>query len=105
MLKKLDIHIVGLFIVDIHFTSRDFRNMRRFIRQSGISYTGVSIFTPIPGTDIFEEYKNQLLTHDMERWDFMHLVLPPVHMGRFRFYLEYYRLVMLLFSIAEKKGI
>lgn len=35
----------------------------------------------------------------------MHLVLRPAKMGRFRFYLEYYRLVMLLFSIAEKKGI
>lgn len=105
VLKKLDINIVGLFIVDIHFTSRDFRNMRRFIRQSGISYTGVSIFTPIPGTSMFEQYRDQLLTQDMEKWDFMHLVLPPVHMSRFRFYLEYYRLVMLLFAIAEKKGI
>lgn len=105
MLRKLDINIVGLFIVDIHFIARDFRNMRRFIRQSGISYAGVSIFTPIPGTDIYEQYKEQLLTHDMEKWDFMHLVLPPAKMSRFRFYLEYYRLVMLLFSIAEKKGI
>ncbi len=105
ILKKLDINIVGLFIADIHFTARDFRNMRRFIRQSGISYTGVSIFTPIPGTDIYEQYKEQLLTHDMEKWDFMHLVLRPDKMSRFRFYVEYYRLVMLLFSIAEKKGI
>ena len=105
ILDRLDIRLVGLFIVDIRFTRKDFRNMRRFIHQQKITYTGVSIFTPIPGTGLYEEYKNQLITSNMEYWDFMHLVLPPANMSRFHFYLEYYLFVMDLFRIAQKAGI
>ena len=76
-----------------------------FIHRHNITYTGVSIFTPIPGTALYEEYKDRLITHNMEKWDFMHLVVQPVHMTRFHFYLEYYLFVMDLFQIAQKAGI
>lgn len=105
VLKDLNVNIVGLFIVDIHFRKQDFRNMRRFIRENKLSYVGVSIFTPIPGTKLFEEYQDRLITHNLEKWDFMHLVVPPVHMSTFHFYLEYCLLVLELFRIADKQGI
>lgn len=105
LLRELDINLVGLFIIDLEFTSKDFRNMRRFIRRQKIIYTGVSIFTPIPGTALYKQYENRLLTHNREKWDFMHLVVQPVHMSRFHFYLEYYLLVMDLFRIASRAGI
>lgn len=105
LLKKLNINLVGLFIIDLAFTPKDFSNMRRFIHDQGITYTGVSIFTPIPGTELYRVYENRLLTHNREKWDFMHLVVQPVHMSRFHFYLEYYLLVMDLFRIASRAGI
>lgn len=105
LLKKYRIHLVGLFIIDIRFRKEDFRAMRRFIHEQGITYTGVSIFTPIPGTELYREYEEKLLTHDTEKWDFMHLVVAPARMGRFHFYLEYYLLIMDLFRIAQKAGI
>lgn len=105
LLKKYHIHLVGLFIIDIHFRKEDFRAMRRFIHEQGITYTGVSIFTPIPGTALYQEYEDRLTTHNMEKWDFMHLVVPPTRMRRFHFYLEYYLLVMDLFQVAQKAGI
>ena len=83
----------------------DFRNLRRFIRSMDLAYTGISIFTPIPGTALYRQYEKRLLTTDPEKWDFMHLVVPPVHLSRFCFYLEYFRLVMDLFRLAQKKGI
>lgn len=105
LLKELGVNLVGLFIIDIQFKRKDFRNMRRFIHEQGITYTGVSIFTPIPGTPLHEAYRDRLTTSNLEKWDFMHLVVPPVHMSRFAFYLEYYLLVMDLFGIAQKAGI
>lgn len=105
LLRELKVNLVGLFIIDLWFRPRDFRAMRRFIHEQGLTYTGVSIFTPIPGTALFEEYKDRLITRNCEKWDFMHLVTAPVHISRFRFYLEYYLLVMDLFSIAQKAGI
>ena len=105
LLRDLSIHPVGLFIVDIRFRRKDFRNLRRFIRSLELAYTGVSIFTPIPGTALYRQYEKRLLTKDPEKWDFMHLVVPPVHLSLFGFYLEYFLLVMELFRLAQKKGI
>lgn len=105
LLQELSIQPVGLFIVDIRFRRKDFKNLRRFIHSLGISYIGISIFTPIPGTALYRQYEKRLITRDPEKWDFMHLVVPPVHLSIFRFYLEYFLLVMDLFRLAQKKGI
>lgn len=105
ILRKYRINLVGLFIIDSRFRKEDFRNMRRFIHEQQITYTGVSIFTPIPGTALFHEYQEKLITDNREKWDFMHLVIKPECMNRFQFYLEYYLLVMDLFRIAQKAGI
>lgn len=105
LLKELHVNLVGLFIIDLQFRRSDFRSMRRFIHKQGITYTGVSIFTPIPGTPLYEKYRTRLTTDNLEKWDFMHLVVPPAHMSRFSFYLEYVLLVMDLFGIAQKAGI
>ena len=105
LLRELSIHPVGLFIVDIRFRRKDFRNLRRFIHSMELAYTGVSIFTPIPGTALYRQYEKHLLTTDPEKWDFMHLVVSPVHLSRFRFYLEYFLLVMDFVPPAQKKGI
>lgn len=104
-LKSLNAKTVGLFIVDINFRRCDFRNMRKFIKDNQLYYVGISLFTPIPGTELYEMYKDKLITKDLEKWDFMHLVVPPVNMSRFGFYFEYYLLVLYLFKIAEKQGI
>lgn len=105
LLQELSIHPVGLFIVDIRFRRKDFRNLRRFIHRMDLAYTGISIFTPIPGTSLYQQYKKRLLTKDPEKWDFMHLVVPPVHLSIFWFYAEYFLLVMDLFRLAQKKDI
>lgn len=105
LLQRLNIHPVGLFIADIRFRHKDFRNLRRFIRSSGLAYTGISIFTPVPGTALYDKYEKRLITREPEKWDFMHLVIPPVHLSILGFYTEYFILVMELFRLAQKKKI
>ena len=64
----------------------------------------ISIFTPIPGTPLYEEYKDKLITKKIEHWDFLHLVVEPENISRHKFYLYYRRLILKLYKRARKAG-
>lgn len=49
------------------------------------------MLTPLPGTDLGAEVKNQLITHDYDYFDFIHTVLPTA-LSLKEFYEEYHRL-------------
>lgn len=87
---QVGINLTGLFIVDIDFTPKDFRNLRRGIRKMGLKSYTASIFTPVKGTQLYEQYKDQLETTDCTKWDFLHLTLKPVNMNRYYYYLHFY---------------
>ena len=65
-----------------------------------LDYIGLTILTPFPGTEYYEEVKHLLLTKNYDYYDLIHTVLPtklPVK----KFYKEYIRLVNK--SIAPKR--
>ncbi len=105
VLQKHGIECLALFIIDIHAVKKDFDNLYRWVEKMALKYASVSIFTPIPGTAAFEEYKDRLTTDKMQYWDFLHLVLEPVNMSRKAFYLEYYKLFLKLALIGQKSGV
>lgn len=105
VIQKYDIECLALFIVDIHATKMDFDNLYKWIATMGLKYASVSIFTPIPGTTLFEQYKDKLTTEKMQYWDFLHLVLEPTNMSRKSFYLEYYKLFLKLSLLGKKGGV
>ncbi|NMA02496.1 MAG: radical SAM protein [Clostridia bacterium] len=90
ILRQAGINLTGLFIADIDFTPRDFRHLRKGIRKMGLKSYTASIFTPVKGTQLYEQYKDQLETTDPSKWDFLHLTLKPVHMSKYAFYLHFY---------------
>jgi len=96
---------LALMIVPLDATREHFDHIYRWIVENRLKYVTVSIFTPIPGTPLYETYKDKLITHDIEEWDFLHLVVEPEHMSVRNFYKEYYRLLIKLFRIARKTGI
>jgi hypothetical protein len=49
------------------------------------------VLTPLPGTDLYEGVKGQLLTHDYDYFDFIHTLLPTA-LSLKEFYGEYYEL-------------
>ena len=104
-LKDNNIECLGLFIIDVNATKEDFNKLYKWVKRVKLNYASVSIFTPIPGTDDFEKYKNKLTTDKIEYWDFLHLVLEPTNMSRKAFYLEYYKLFMRLTIIGKKGGV
>ncbi len=105
ILQEYNIECLGLFIIDINATKEDFNKLYGWIKKAKLKYASVSIFTPIPGTDDFEKYKDKLTTDKMQYWDFLHLVLQPTNMSRKAFYLEYYKLFMRLTIIGKKGGV
>lgn len=76
ILRDLDIHVYASFIVRPEFSRSDFAAYREYCRRLKLNYATFSLLTPLPGTDLYEETKDQLLTHDYEYFDFIHTLLP-----------------------------
>jgi radical SAM superfamily enzyme YgiQ (UPF0313 family) len=77
LLQSLGIHVFPLFMVKPDFDKTDFKNFARYVR--GLNFDRVvqfSVMTPLPGTDLHEELKEQILDVDYEFFDCMHTVLP-----------------------------
>ncbi len=96
---------IGLMIVSHEATVSDFEELYSWVSTHGLKFVTVSIFTPIPGTPLYEAYKDQLITTNIEDWDFLHLVIKPTQMSQAAFYRQYYKLFMKLYRLAKKTGI
>lgn len=105
ILKKYHIECIALFIINIDATKEDFNKLYRWIKDRDLQYSTVSIFTPVPGTDIFDQYRDEIITDNIEHWDFLHLVLEPKNMSRKAFYLEFYKLTIKIALLGKKKGV
>ncbi|WP_051569355.1 B12-binding domain-containing radical SAM protein [Alkaliphilus transvaalensis] len=90
ILKKHNITLTALFIAGINFTSSDFRNMRRWIKEMALESYTVSIFTPIKGTSQYKDYEEKIQVKDYHKIDFLHLTLKPEKISKLRFYMEFY---------------
>jgi len=92
LLQGSGIECTGLFIAGIDYKKEDFKNLRRWIKESSLSTYTVSIFTPLLGTEAYEKYKAQMTTGNYSRYDFLHLIINPIYMGRKTFYYEFFKL-------------
>lgn len=92
VLHEAGINCVGLFMLDIDARREDFRDLLRWVKENKLRYFVPSIFTPFPGTPLFAEYRDRLLTDNYAKWDLLHLVLKPEKLGKWRFYYEFYKI-------------
>lgn len=91
ILQELDLDIYASFIIRPEFNKEDFSAFRQYCRGLGLNYASFAVLTPLPGTDLYEEVKNQLITHDYDYFDFIHTLLPTA-LSLKEFYEEYHRL-------------
>lgn len=91
ILQDLDIEIYASFILRQEFNKSDFRAIRDYCRDLRLSLVSFAVLTPLPGTDLYEEVKARLLTHNYDYFDFIHTLLPTV-LPLKEFYEEYYQL-------------
>lgn len=88
ILKDLGVGFTPNFIVDPAWDRDDFARLRDWIDNMGAYNSGFSILTPLPGTDLWDTAKQQVVTHDWEMYDIVHTVL-PTKLPLDEFYSEY----------------
>jgi len=85
ILQDLGVIIWGAFIVDPDWADDDFKRLRDYVSQREITHTQFTVLTPLPGTQLYRDRRDELLTDDYSCFDTLHAVL-PTRLPRERFY-------------------
>ena len=76
ILQSFGIEIYASFIVRPDFSIEDFRALKKYCRNFSLTFPTFSVLTPLPGTDFYDEVKEQLITENSDLFDFIHSLLP-----------------------------
>lgn len=90
ILRELGIFATGIFMVRADWDKHQFQALYDYINTLEIGIPLVTILTPLPGTQLYRAYKNQLMTTDLRLFDLLHAVL-PTRLPRAEFYAEFSR--------------
>jgi len=99
------LHSVGAACIALMMISHtakkpDFDAIYTWAKANGLTYTTVSIFTPIPGTPLYEDFASQITSKKIEHWDFLHLVLKPTNLSKPMFTYYYIKLTLKLILLS-----
>ncbi|UMZ72595.1 B12-binding domain-containing radical SAM protein [Natranaerofaba carboxydovora] len=90
-LRKRGMGVTSSFIVDPSYDEKDFDVMLSYIKEKGVKTPSYSILTPLPGTVLYEEMKDKIVTEDCQLYDLLHVVL-PTKLPLEKFYKEFAKL-------------
>jgi len=76
ILDKLGIMMYASYMVDPAFTREDFAGLTAYVRKMKHKYASFTVLTPLPGTELYEARKDDLLSHKPELFDMLHALLP-----------------------------
>ena len=85
ILQDNGVIIWGAFIVDPDWTEDEFKLLRDYVDRRHITHTQFTILTPLPGTELYRDRRDALLTDDYSCFDTLHAVL-PTRLPREKFY-------------------
>lgn len=91
ILHAQGVRVTASFIVDPKSDSGEFSRLRAYVRQRRIRQPSFTVLTPLPGTQLFDQYRQRLTTANYELFDLLHAVL-PTRMALPDFYREFARL-------------
>lgn len=100
ILQKYDIECYATLILGIDWGKEDFNRLYQWVRMLKIRFVNLQPFTPLPGTELFEEYKDKLIVkrEEHEKWDLAHLTVEPSKMSIRNYYYNiiklYYKIIM-----------
>jgi radical SAM superfamily enzyme YgiQ (UPF0313 family) len=83
--RRLRYGITGNFIVNPEWVQADFERLWAFVAEHRLYRAGYTIMTPLPGTPLFDEYRNRIVEEDWSRYDMAHILWEP-RLGRRRFF-------------------
>ncbi|MFO7952560.1 MAG: radical SAM protein [Bacillota bacterium] len=76
MLQDKGISVMASFIVDPQCDYSDFQRLIDYVRRWNIKIPSYTVLTPLPGTVLYEEMKDRLITSEYHLFDFLHAVIP-----------------------------
>jgi len=88
ILKKLEIKVIGDFIVSPDYTHEDFEALEFFVKNNPIDLPLPAILTPIPGTPLYKQMKERITVHNLDYYTFTNAVM-PTRMNERKFYENY----------------
>ncbi len=95
MLQKYKVDTYGSLIPNPDYTPADWERLWQFIEETGLYYVNISPLTPLPGTLIWNDYKDKVTipreAHGL--WDLSHVVLPTSMPLK-----DYYRALLKLYA-------
>lgn len=78
VLRRNGVDTYGSLIPQPEYLPEDWERLWRFVKETGLYYVNISPLTPMPGTLIWEQYRDRLTVprgaHGL--WDLSHVVLP-----------------------------
>jgi radical SAM superfamily enzyme YgiQ (UPF0313 family)/ubiquinone/menaquinone biosynthesis C-methylase UbiE len=94
ILRRHGVELYGTLILGMDFDKEDFNTLNRWLKANRVHFVNLQPLTPLPGTAIFDDYKDQLLVprEDYPKWDLAHLVLRPEKLSVRGFYWEMLKL-------------
>ena len=76
ILKELGVGYSCNFIVDPDWEREDFDRLKRWMDHNVTYNAGFTVLTPLPGTDLWDEVKDDVATYDWGMYDLFHTVMP-----------------------------
>ena len=76
IIKDQGLVIWGAFIVDPDWVEDDFKRLRDYVTEKQITHTQFTVLTPLPGTVLYKQWQDKLLTQDYRCFDTLHSVVP-----------------------------
>ena len=92
ILRENGVFSTGIFMVRADWEKHQFDQLYDYINSLEIGIPLVTILTPLPGTQLYKAYRNQLLTNDYRLFDLLHSVL-PTRLPRAEFYKQFARAI------------
>jgi len=96
-LNDLGILVNGNYIVKPDYVQNDFERMAEFVVNNPIFHSGFTILTPFPGTELWEEMKDEVVIHNYDYYNLTNAVTKTLLPER-----EFYRYVEGLYKTSMK---
>lgn len=85
ILQANGVVVWGAFLVDPQWTVDDFQALHDYVARMELRVVQFTVLTPLPGTQLYREQRDRLLTHDYRCFDALHAVV-PTRLPREEFY-------------------
>ncbi|MBU0480817.1 MAG: B12-binding domain-containing radical SAM protein [Proteobacteria bacterium] len=88
ILHRMGITIIGDFIVSPDYDEDDFARLDRYITDHSVDLPMITVMTPLPGTRLHEEMRDEIIVDDLDYYTLTNAVV-PTRLNEKRFYENY----------------